>query len=80
MGRKGTGGHNAGAASCCQTRKPARIDLAGGDPHAPGPRAVVEDRDVCSTRQRCHSAIGDLAPLADEHALQAQGIFCPEKC
>jgi putative transposase len=80
MSRKGTCWENAVAASFFHTLKTELIYLEDFDTHEQAQTAVFEDIEVCSNRQRCHSANGYLAPLAYERTLQTNGIFCPEKC
>ena len=80
MRRKGDGGDNAGAESCCHSLKTAGISLEDVDTHEYAPTAVFEDSEGFGNRQRGHAAKGYLAPLAYEQVLQTHEMLCPEKC
>ena len=78
--RKGNCWDNAVAERFFHTLKTARIYLEDFDTHAQAQTAVFEYLEVFYNRQRCHSTLGYLAPLASEQALKTNGILCPEKC
>ena len=78
--RKGNCWDNAVAERFFHTLKTARIYLEDFDTHAQAQTAVFEYLEVFYNRQRCHSTLGYLAPLASEQALKTNGIFCPERC
>jgi putative transposase len=80
MSRKGNCWDNAVAESFFHTLKTELIYTEDFDTHEQTQMAVFEYIEVFYNRQRCHSANGYLAPLAYEHALKAQEIYCPEKC
>jgi putative transposase len=80
MSRKGHCGDNAVVESFFHTLKTELIYTEDFDTHEQTQMAVFEYIEVLYNRQRCHSANGYLAPLAYEHALKAQEIYCPEKC
>jgi putative transposase len=80
MSRQGNGWDNAVAERVFHTLKTERIDLEDLHTREQAQTAVFEYIAVFDHRQRCHSAHGDLAPLADEQALKTSGILCPEKC
>jgi putative transposase len=80
MSRKGNCWDNAVVESFFHTLKTELIYTEDFDTHEQTQMAVFEYIEVFYNRQRCHSANGYLAPLAYEHALKAQEIYCPEKC
>jgi transposase InsO family protein len=80
MSRTGNWWDPAVAASCWHTLKTERLYLEDLHPREQGQTTVCAYIAVFYNRQRCHSAKGDLAPLAYEQAVKTNGILCPEKC
>jgi putative transposase len=80
MSRKGNCWDNAVAESFFHTLKTELIYLEDFKTHEQARTGVFEYIEVFYNRQRCHSTIGYLAPLAYEQALKATAILCPEKC
>ena len=78
MSRKGNCWDNAVAESFFHTLKTELLYLEGIATHEQAHMVVFEYIEVFYNRQRCHSAHGDLAPLAYEQALKANGSLCPK--
>jgi putative transposase len=79
MSCKGNCWDNAVAESFFHTLKTELIYLEEYDTHEQAQTAVFEYIEVFYNRQRCHSAIGYLAPLVYEQALKTYESLCPEK-
>jgi len=80
VSRKGNCWDHAVAESFFHTFKTEFISLEDVQTHEHARTGVVEDIEVFYNRQRCHSATGDLAPLAYARVLTTNEIRCPEKC
>jgi transposase InsO family protein len=68
------------AESFFHTLKTELIDLEDFATRGHAQTAVFESIEVFYHHQCCHSANGDLAPLADEQVFKTHGLLCPEKC
>jgi transposase InsO family protein len=80
MSRKGNCWDNAVAERFFRTLKTELISLEKFETHEQAQTGVFEYIEVFYNRQRCHSANGSRAPLADEQVLNTNESLCPEKC